>query len=369
MSKFPFRMGSLSFVRAVLPYHSTVPPPVQPKKRLISRYLLRPAASRPAGCRRWRPRWERHAPLPPHRFSLLVEVIVPPCPSKGVVVSRHQIIGVRPHTPQNRRHNAPAPRPAPAGCRCRSPSSSPSAWSYRIQSSATPMPTTTAASSSPSRYQTPSNPGDRLRVAGAVYQGLLRLEAVARSACIPAPHHQRLRAVQLEQQRYIAVAVAVPVGKVDAGTPPTGCTAALWDRPHSRTAPAKFVVIEKSAPSRVDAHQHIGVLAAAGDGAAVPDDAGNAPVPATSPGSSVSPPLLPQAAMVRHSSSAVIRAKIFSSFSPPFRQLGRRGKPCSAMDNISSRSFTSPNRTKMPSVTALLHTCASASGRKRILSR
>ena len=43
---------------------------------------------------------------------------------------------------------------------------------------------------------------------------------------------------------------------------------------------------------------------------------------------------------------------------------------CSAMDKISSwLSSTSPKRTKMPLVTALFHTLASASGRNLILSR
>ena len=43
---------------------------------------------------------------------------------------------------------------------------------------------------------------------------------------------------------------------------------------------------------------------------------------------------------------------------------------CSAMDSISSwLSSTLPKRTKIPLVTALFHTCGSASGRKRILSR
>ena len=54
----------------------------------------------------------------------------------------------------------------------------------------------------------------------------------------------------------------------------------------------------------------------------------------------------------------------------PFIQIFGELCSCSAMDSISSwLSSTLPKRTKIPLVTALFHTCGSASGRKRILSR
>ena len=213
--------------------------------------------------------------------------------------------------------------------------------------------------------------GDRLRVAIAVYQGLLRLEHIALAARIPVPHHQRLRAVQLEQQRHIAVAVAVPVGKVDALERLPRVALQRYGIGRIAVQHLRLVVIVEVGAVRVDAHQHIGVLAAAGDGAAVPDDAGNAPVPARHVAGIVG--IAAAAAAGGHGQAQQqCRHQGKKSFhrSLLLFSVGPSQSSCSAMDNISSwLSSTSPNRTKMPLVTALLHTCASASGRKRILSR
>jgi len=79
----------------------------------------------------------------------------------------------------------------------------------------------------------------------------------------------------------------------------------------------------------------------------VKDDSGTAPAPKQETG---------------------IYLSVSSSYSPFSDK--RSQCSCSAMDKISSwLSSTSPKRTKMPLVTALFHTLASASGRNRILSR
>ena len=120
--------------------------------------------------------------------------------------------------------------------------------------------------------------GDWLVIGIAVDLGLLRLEHQLLAVLIPVPDHQRLRTVQLEQQRHVAVAVAVPVGEVDA--PERLPRVALQRDGVGRVVihDRRCVVIVEVGAVRVDAHQHVHVPAVAGDGAGVPDDAGNAPV-------------------------------------------------------------------------------------------
>ena len=113
-----------------------------------------------------------------------------------------------------------------------------------------------------------------------LHQRFLRLEHKCLRLRVPEPHHQHLLSVQLEQHCSIAVAVAVPVGKVDA-LKRLPRVALQGDGIAHRVVQGLYLVVEiKIGAVRMDAHQHIGVLAAAGDGAAVPDDAGDTPVTA-----------------------------------------------------------------------------------------
>lgn len=111
-----------------------------------------------------------------------------------------------------------------------------------------------------------------------LHGGLLRPEHKSLGFRIPEPHHQHLLTIQLKQHGHVAVAVTVPVGEVDA---PELLPRVALQRDgivHIVVYGIRLVVVAEVGTVRVDAHQHVDIPAVTGDAAAVPDNAGHAPV-------------------------------------------------------------------------------------------